>query len=571
MFDLVIRGGSVVDGTGAAPFTADIAIAGDKIVEVGRITGPAQREIDASGFNVTPGWLDIHTHYDGQATWDPELDPSFSSGVTTAIMGNCGVGFAPVRPGDQERLIELMEGVEEVPGTALHEGMSWNWETFPEYLDSLDAMERTFDVGCLMPHGPLRLWAMGEKVGTDKCASGDDLALMVEQVEAGMKAGAFGLATSRTPIHRTTRGEMTADYHVDTPELIALTRPVKAHGGYFQVVPEGIAGEDMDGLRHDMAMVEDVVKATGVDLHVLLFQLNPEPDYYLEQIGKLEELGKGRRAIAQFGGRGTGAIMGFLGANPFMSRPTYEALTQRLPVSEWLGELAKPEVKAQILSEANPAGTPGLLFEGAMERIYDLTDAMDFEPGPDRSMAALADRTGKPLAEAVYDFMLEHSEHPRAYIAFTGYAHGDLEDVRKALHRPNVVLSASDAGAHVLTVADGSINTFMLTHWCRDRVRGPRVALEEVVHWMTQKSALSVGLADRGVIAPGMKADINIFDLDALKVHRPDFHTDLPGGARRIMTQVTGYRATMVSGVITRENDVATGARPGRLVRHRAH
>ncbi len=571
MLDVVIRGGKVVDGTGYAPFLADVGIRDGKIVEVGRIEESAAREIDADGLLVTPGWLDIHTHYDGQATWDPELDPSFSSGVTTAIMGNCGVGFAPVRPSDHERLIELMEGVEEVPGTALHEGMSWNWETFPEYLDALDAMPRTFDIGCLMPHGPLRLWAMGDKVGTDKCASGEELQMMVDQVQAGMKAGAFGLATSRTPVHRTMKGEMTPDFHVDTPELIALTRPVKEHGGYFQVVPEGIAGEDMQGLRHDMAMVEDVVKATGVDLHVLLFQLLPEPDYYRTQIAKLEELGKSAKTVAQFGGRGTGAIMGFLGSNPFMNRPTYEAVIRRLPVSEWLTELARPEVKAAILAEQNPPSTPGLMFEGWLEKIYDLTEAMDFEPGPERSMAALAARSGKSLPETVYDFMLEHSERPRAYVASTGYAHGDLEDVRKALHRPNVVLSASDAGAHVLTVADGSINTFMLTHWCRDRVRGPKVPVEEVVHWMTQKSARAIGLTDRGVIAPGMKADINVIDLDALKVHAPDFYTDLPGGARRIMTAVTGYRATMVSGVITRENDRATGARPGRLLRHTMH
>lgn len=568
MLDTVIKGGQVVDGTGAPAFTADVGIKDGKIVEVGRVSTPAARTIDADGLSVTPGWLDIHTHYDGQATWDPDLDPSFSSGVTTALMGNCGVGFAPVRDGQQNRLIELMEGVEEIPGTALHVGMDWRWNTFPEYLDALDAMPRSFDVGCLMPHGPLRLWAMGEKVGTDKSASGEDMAMMVEQVEAGMKAGAFGLATSRTPVHRTTRGEMTPDYHVDLPELTELSRIVKKYGGFLQVVPEGVTGEDLDGLRHDMAFVSRIVKDTGVDLHVLMFQLANAPDLYLEQFAILDELNRHVRATAQFGGRGTGAILGFLGTNPFSETPTFRRIRNELSIEQWLPELAKPEVRARILSEKNDPGSIAEMFLNALERLYDLGDDLDYEPGPERALATMARASGQTLAETAYDFMLDHSVHPRLYIAFTNYSAGNFDIVADALRRPNVALSASDAGAHVLTVCDGAIHSFMLSHWARDRKRGPKVPLEEVVHWMTQKSAQSIGLTDRGVIAPGKKADINIFGLDAIKVHQPDYRADLPSGSRRILTDVTGYRGTMVSGVLTREHDRATGERPGRLVRY---
>jgi len=570
MLDLIIRGGTVVDGTGAAPCRADVGVKDGRIAAVGLDLGPARREIDAAGHFVTPGWVDIHTHYDGQATWDPELEPSFSSGVTTVIAGNCGVGFAPVRPGMQQRLIDLMEGVEDIPGTALHVGMKWNWTTFTEYLDTLDAMPRTMDVGCLVPHGPLRLWAMGDRVGTDKCATGEDLAEMKAQLTEAMEAGAFGLASSRTPIHRTLQGEMTPDFNVDLPELVALIEVVRAHGGIFQVVPTGISGEDMAGLRNDMAMIEEIAARTGVHTHVLMFQTASEPDYYLEQLDTLERINRVAPTTAQFGGRGTGSIVGFLGMHPFMGRPTFIRMAQEHDRADWLEQLARPDVRAAILAETSLPGSRGAIYELAFDRMFDLGPDLDYEPERERSLAAMAEASGKTVEEAVYDFMLEHSVHPRLYIAYNNYCGGDLEPVRTSLGRDHVVLSASDAGAHVQSVCDGSIHSFMLTHWVRDRQRGPRIPLETVVNWLTQKAARSVGLTDRGVIAPGLKADINVFALDKLKVCPPEIRDDLPGGAYRLLAPVVGYRATVVAGVVTRENDVATGALPGRLVRYQA-
>lgn len=301
MLDCVIRGGTVVDGTGSAGRTADIGIQHGRIVEVGRIHAAAHREIDADGLTVTPGWLDVHTHYDGQATWDATLDPSFSSGVTTAIMGNCGVGFAPVKSDMHEKLVELMEGVEEIPGTALHAGLKWNWETFPEYLDVLESQPRTFDIGALIPHGPLRFWAMGDRVDSVKSATGTDLQTMVDQIHAGMQAGAFGLATSRTPVHRSLRGEMTPDFNVEAAELVALSKAVKAYDGYLQVVPEGIVGESPGALREEMDLVETLVGETGVNLHVLVLQTANDPEFLEQELKRIDRLNGPQRAIAQFG------------------------------------------------------------------------------------------------------------------------------------------------------------------------------------------------------------------------------------------------------------------------------
>ncbi len=567
MYDLVIRGGRVIDGTGAAAFMADIAVADGRIVELGKVTGSARREIDAGGLIVTPGWVDIHTHYDGQVTWDPWLEASFVTGVTTAIFGNCGVGFAPVRQRDRETLIEFMEGVEEIPADALHAGLKWNWETFPEYLDAVAAMDRSFDVGALVPHGPLRLWALGDRVDSVKCATGDELAQMALQLERGLQAGAFGMATSRTPLHRSLAGATTPDYNVQEAELQALAAVVQRHGGYLQIVPEGCIGESPEGIRREMAMLERIVEATGVNVHLLSFQCANDPDYFREQIAIMDRLGEKVRAFTQFGGRSPGALISFLGANPFMNTPSFEAMTAAMPPEAWLAELAGPEMKAQILGEENRANTLGELLAGAFDRMFDLGADLDYEPGPERCLAERAVREGRDARDLTYDRLLESGGSPAVFATFVNYAEGNLDAVGDALRAPSAILAASDAGAHILTVCDGSVYSFMLTHWVRDRTRGPRLPIELAVHLMTQKPAEAIGLTDRGVLAVGRKADINVIDLDALTIHPPYFKADMPGKARRLAQDVTGYRATVVSGRVTRENDRATGELPGRLIR----
>lgn len=571
MLDLVIRGGSIVDGTGAPKTTADVAVKDGRIVEIGKVSAPAARTIEANGLLVTPGWVDVHTHYDAQVMWDPWLDASFVSGVTTAIFGNCGVGLAPVRSHDHGLLIEFMEGVEEISADALRAGLKWNWESFAEYLDVVDAMARSFDVGALIPHGPLRLWALGERAQTDKCASGEDLILMREELANGLRAGAFGMATSRTPLHRSLAGVPTPDCFVDEAELVALAEVIRDHGAYLQMVPNGSIGEDPQGLRNEMAMLERIVDATGVDVHVLSFQPDNDPDYYREQLAVMDRLGTKVRATTQFAGRSPGALLNFLSANPFMHTPTFERIAGSLPVDRWLDELARPEVKQRILAEENRSNTLGEMLTGAFDRIFDLGEGLDYEPDPDQSLGKRAEREGRDVRELTYDMMLASGEIPRIWATFVNYAKGSLDAVGEALNSPTTIVAASDAGAHMLTVVDASMNSFMLTHWVRDRSRGPRMPLEQVVHLMTQKAAHSIGLHDRGALIPGLKADINVIDLDALTIHIPYFESDLPANARRLMQDVTGYRATIVSGEVTRENDEATGELPGRLVRRRPH
>jgi N-acyl-D-amino-acid deacylase len=575
MLDLIIKRGRVVDGTGAAERLADIGVTHGRIVEVGDVSAPARRTIDAEGLIVTPGWIDVHTHYDAQVLWDPWLEASFVSGVTTAIFGNCGVGLTPVRQRHRARLIDFMEGVEEISAEALRAGLKWNWESFAEYLDAVDAMPRSFDVGALVPHGPLRLWALGERAETNKSASGNDLALMCEQLASGLKAGAFGMATSRTPLHRTRGGDPTPDCFVEEAELIALARVIREHGAFLQMVPNGSIGEDPDALRREMAMLERIVSGTDVDVHLLAFQPDNDPHYFREQLALMDRLNARVNATVQFAGRSPGAMLNFLGAHPFMHTPTFERIAASLPVDSWLKELAKTEVKRQILSETNRTDTLGEMLTGALNRTFDLGDDLDYEPEPAepepaQSLSRRAERERRDVRELTYDMMMASGGTPRIFTAFVNYADGNLDACGEALSAPSAIVAASDAGAHMLTVNDASMNSFMLTHWVRDRSRGPRMPLEKAVHLMTRKVAHSIGLTDRGTLAPGLKADINVIDLDALKLHVPRFAKDLPAGARRLMQDVTGYRATVVSGEVTRENDEATGELSGRLVRRAA-
>ncbi|WP_156679840.1 N-acyl-D-amino-acid deacylase family protein [Sphingomonas profundi] len=568
MYDLVIRGGTVIDGTGAPGFRADVAVAGDRIAAIGTLDAPAAREIDATGLLVTPGWVDIHTHYDGQATWDMLLDPSFSSGVTTAILGNCGVGFAPVRPGSEDRLIELMDGVEEIPGSALSAGLAWNWESFPDFLDVLDSRPRSFDIGALLPHGPLRLYVLGDKVGTDTPADAAEVAEIARLADEAMAAGAFGLSSSRTPVHRTSRGAMTPDYDADEAELTALAEVVARRGGIMEFAPEGLVGEDLDGLKREMALYDRMVARTGVNVHMLVLQPNLYPDYWREQLDWAERItasGKAR-AFAQVSGRSIGALLSFFGTHPFMERPGFRAV-KALPRDAWLDALARPEVKAGILAETDPEGSFGAFLNAHWNRCYDLGEEGDYEPDESRNIVALAAARGTTVQSAAYDMMLETSRHPRLLLAINNYDDSGLEHLRALMERPGAVLGASDAGAHVMTICDGSMNSFMLIHWGRDRRRGPTLPVETIVRMMTSDTAGSIGIGDRGRIAVGLRADLNVIDFERLALSPPAVVDDLPTGASRLLQQVSGYRATIVAGQVTREHDRPTGAMPGRLLR----
>ena len=567
MLDLIISGGNVADGSGASARTADIGIADGKIVEIGRISGVAQRRIDADGLLVTPGFVDIHTHYDGQATWDDALYPSFDNGVTTAILGNCGVGFAPIRKGGEEVLIDLMDGVEEIPGTALHEGLKWNWETFPDFLDVLDRASHSFNIGALAAHGPLRCYVLGDKVRERKCASPDEMAEMSRLLDASMQAGAFGISSSRTPVHQSALGLMTPDYDVDLQELKALAEVAGRYGGIFEFAPNDIVGEDLNALKKDMSFYEEIATTTRANVHLLMSQTPDYPDYWREQMEIIARVNaKGGKMFGQVGGRGISVLFSFFNLHPFMTRPSFIEVT-KLPRERWIAELRKPEIRARILSEDTPLHDRHHVADWGLEHAYDFGQTLDYEPDESKRLIRIAERRGVDVRTAAYDLMTAHDSGSFLYAPVLNYNTGDLEPAREMLASKTNIFAASDAGAHSMTICDGAICTFMLTHWTRDRTRGARFSIEEMVHQLSRKPAAAIGLTDRGLIAEGMAADINIIDYDNLRMEMPYVANDLPSGAPRLMQSAKGYRATMIGGVVTRENDIDTGARPGKLLR----
>ena len=574
MFDLKIINGTIVDGTGSPSYVGDIAIKDGVIVEIGSAVGGDAREtIDATGLIVSPGFVDIHTHYDGQATWDPVLDPSASHGVTTVVVGNCGVGFAPVRPGKEEWLVELMEGVEDIPGTALHEGIEWSWETFPQYLDALAAREYSMDLAAFLPHAPLRVYVMGDRGALDVEPTENEISEMASHVRASIEAGAIGVSTSRSLNHRTLDGELVPGTFANSTELVALAQAmVDAGGGLFEAVPTGETGEDYETILNEIALLAEVSKRTGAPVTFLMIQSMGAPDLWKEQLSAVAKANAdGAQLVPQVAGRPGGMLIGVATYHGLMRRPTFRRLESELSYEALLSELQKPEVKAAILAEENLPEDPNRQYESIadnmaymFERLFVLGDPPDYEPTRDRSIAGIAEATGKDTWEVLYDSIAGGA---LLLGAFTNYANGSQDHLAVMLENPDTVLGLSDGGAHVRFICDASLPTYMLTHWTRDRTRGDRLSLESIVRKQTALTAEVVGLTDRGTLEVGKKADVNVIDLDHLALRPPHPADDLPAGGRRILQNASGYVATIVSGVVTRRDDSDTGARPGRLVR----
>jgi N-acyl-D-aspartate/D-glutamate deacylase len=563
--DLVVRGGTVVDGTGAPRRTADVAVRDGRIVEVGRVSGRGAREIGADGAVVAPGFVDVHTHYDGQATWDSRLQPSAWHGVTSVVAGNCGVGFAPVVPGHHQRLIDLMEGIEDIPGTALHVGLPWTWESYDEYLDVLAERRFDLDIGTQVPHAALRVHVMGERAVAGGAATEQDKREMARLAARAVLAGALGFSTSRTLNHQSVDGELTPSYDAGLDELVEIAAAVGATGrGVLQLVTDFL---DIDV---DVEIMEAMVQASGRPLTVSLVQNHYDPGGYrtvLQRITASNEAGLPIRA--QVAARGVGLVMGLeLTLHPFMTNPVWREMAH-LPQAEQFARLSRPETRAAVLaaqtSEKNAALIGGRLID-KFHLMYELGDPPQYEPDPSQSLAARAQREGRHPADLAYDVLLADGGRGLIYVMTANWEDRSLEPVREMLEHPFSLPGLSDGGAHVGSICDGSFPTTLLQHWARDRAAGT-VPLEFLVSRQTRETAAAVGLADRGVLAPGYRADLNVIDLDGLRLHRPEVHHDLPGGNRRLLQRAEGYRHTFVRGVETYADGVETGELPGRLVR----
>lgn len=570
MHDLVIRGGTVVDGSGGAPFVADVAIDGDRIVRVGTDVGAGREEIDARGKIVTPGFVDVHTHYDGQATWDAEMAPSSWHGVTTVVMGNCGVGFAPAAPDRHDWLIGLMEGVEDIPGTALAEGMKWNWESFPEYLDALEQLPRTVDVATHVPHGAVRAYVLGDRERPGAIPTAEDIEKMAAIVEEGVRAGALGFSTSRTVLHRSVDGEVVPGTTATKEELIAIGRAMGRVGhGVFEMA------SDMRREWDEFGWMGDLSRETGLPCTYAALQSIAKEMPLDEQIAAMRaENDNGANIVAQIALRGNGIIMAWRGTvHPFRFRPSWVRIMD-LPWAEQKAHLLDPAFKAQLLSEENdysevPADIMGLIMVvgGGWAMQYEMDADFDYEPGPDASIAARAAAAGVDPADYAYDLLCRDDGTGFAYLPILNYADGNLDFLESLQHSDDTVNSLSDGGAHCGTICDAASPTFMLQHWVRDRRRGGRIALEHAVKRQCRDTALLYGMEDRGLLEPGYLADLNIIDMDRLKLGKPWLAFDLPAGGKRLLQKADGYVATIKSGQVTFRDGVMQGPTPGGVVR----
>jgi N-acyl-D-amino-acid deacylase len=561
MHDLVIRNGLVVDGTGAPASVGDVAISNGVITDVGIVDGSAHRTVDADGLVVAPGWVDIHTHYDGQATWDPELTPSSWHGVTTLVMGNCGVGFAPARPDGRQFLIELMEGVEDIPGTALAEGINWQWESFGEYLDALESMPRVLNVAAQVPHAALRAYVMGERAHEEPNA--DEVMAMARLAEQALADGAVGFTTSRTILHRSKHG-LVPGTHALPDELLAVGEAI---GRVGRRVVE-LVSDDGPGPA-EQAWMGAIARDHGATVTYALAQSGSDSTAYRSALDQAaRQQAAGLHIVPQVANRPTGMLFGLQSSlHPFMTHPTYRQVAD-LPIDERVARLRQPEIRAQLLSEEpSTQNRIGLALMTRWQLMFPLGDPPDYEPHPSTSVAAVAERTGVSPQTVMLDWMLERDGRALIFAPLASYGDQDHEAIREMISHPATVLGLSDGGAHCGLICDASMPTFGLTHWVRDRSRGPRLGIEQAVALQTSKTAAVYGFADRGALRRGFRADINVIDLEGLALHAPEMVFDLPAGGRRLTQRVEGYRATFVDGVQTFDNGASTGLRPGRLVR----
>ncbi|MFP6749535.1 MAG: amidohydrolase family protein [Alphaproteobacteria bacterium] len=564
MHDLVIRGASVIDGTGAGARVADVAV-DDGIftaVQNGAEVGPGRRQLDGGGLLLTPGWVDIHTHYDGQATWDPYLTPSSWHGVTTAVFGNCSVGFAPVRPGHESYLINLMEGVEDIPETVLAEGIDFRWESFPEYLDVLASTPRIMDIGAQVPHAALRYYVMGER-GADFAERPTEAEIehMGALLEAALKAGALGFTTSRTVKHRAADGRLTPGYGAEEAELTGLALAMKRAGA-------GVLEVNSDFGEGDFARLRRAAEIAGRPLSVLLVQIDKAPDLWRETLDQVATAcAEGMQVTAQVGSRAIGMLIGLEATmHPFSTHPLWLEMADLSPRERFARLKNGPELRRRLVTE-RPDDSHVRMMATVLERTFELGEKVDYEPAPEQSIAAKAKARGVDPFALALELMLENDGRTLLLHPFENYCSGDLGVVQEMLEHPNTVCGVADAGAHVGIICDASSPTSLLTHWGRDRQRGDKLPLEFLVRKQTHDTARTYGLLDRGVIAPGYKADFNLIDFAALRLHRPELVYDLPAGGRRIIQKADGYRHTFVSGVEVMRNGEATGELPGQLLR----
>ncbi len=562
MADVIIRNGTVVDGTGAEPFEADVAIVGGRIAAVGHIAARGTEEIDARGKLVTPGFVDPHTHYDAQATWSSRITPSSWNGVTTALIGNCGVGFAPCRPAERDMLVKLMEGVEDIPEVVLTEGLPWNWQSFPDFLQALDARHYDLDVATQVPHAALRVFVMGDRGANREPANQQDRAEMARLAAEGIVAGALGFSTSRTLNHKTLDGRSIPTLNAEEAELAAIAGALHDVGaGWMQVI------SDFDDVEQEFALLRRLVGVSGRPMAITLLQRDNKPEEWRRLAGWIAEANAaGLPMLGQVLTRPTGVLLGFeISQNPFVNRPSYQSIAA-LPFEQRLAALRDPDFRARLLAE-EPDGEGMIRRVSKWDRIFPLGDPPDYEPAPETSVAAIAEREGRPAQEIAYDLLLERDGKAILYRPLSNYSYGNLDTVHDMLGHDATIVGLGDGGAHVGVLCDSSAITYLLTHWTRDRTRGTKFPLPWAIKRLTRDSAAAIGLQDRGVLAPGYKADINVIDYNRLQLRPPEVVYDLPSGGRRLVQRADGYVATIVGGVPVYRDGEATGALPGRLIR----